>query len=157
MAPVASNGQATQQSSAEVVDTNKTAETRPTAEIANDRSTPNLVAVRLNVDLEDYPLLRDAAGEAPTNRPIHLTATLTEMFLRLPENCPPGPYTISIRNTGLNRTYLNSKARSSNGKFRTLNATLDLGKLEPGSYVLCVSPASQVPFCYEARVTSRPK
>ncbi len=148
------NGNATHQAGGEVSEANQSAEPQPTLAIPEERSTPGLVAVRLDVDLEDYPLLRDAVGEGPTKNVIQLTATLTEMRMRLPENSPSGPYTVNIRSPELDRTYLSSTAQWSNGKAGSLQTTLDLRKLEPGRYVLCISPASQVPFCYEAGIAS---
>ena len=151
---VTSNGKETTQPSPEVADPNKSTERTP-PETTGERSTKNLVATRLNVDLEDYPLLRDAVSEGPRNKPIQLTATVTDLILRLPESSPPGSYTVSIKNPKLDRTYVSSSAQVSNG--RTLKATLDLRELEPSRYVLCVSPTSQVPFCYEASVAASSK
>jgi len=154
---VTSNGKATTKPSPEVVEANKSTESTPPSEITGERLTKNLVAARLNVDLEDYPVLRDAAGEGLKIKPIQLVATLTEIILRLPEGSPSSPFMVSIKNTKLDRTYLSSRAQVPNSRTRILKARLDLRKLEPGRYVLCVSPASEVPFCYQASVAAASK
>lgn len=153
VSPITSNGKASQQPSANVADSNKAAEPRSTSESPGKPSSPSLAAARLTIDLEDYPLLREGVGEDLANKPIQLSRSLTEMVLRLPEGGRRGRYTIRISNTKLDRTYVSSQARSSKGK--ELRTTLNLSKLKPGRYVLCISPAGHVPFCYEVRVGAR--
>jgi hypothetical protein len=105
------------------------------------------------VDLRNYLLQRgNEPGEEPP--PLQIEQKTTAFTITLPEDSPPGTYSVSILDA-FGKSIRTRSSYSADGK--RLSATLNLDNLRNQKYRLCVSRSEEPPNCYPIVITNRGK
>lgn len=105
------------------------------------------------IDLRNYsPQRSGEASEEPP--PVQLEQKPTAFTITLPEDSPPGTYTVSVLDA-FGKVIKTRNSYSADGK--RLTATLNLDNLGNQKYRLCVSRSSEPPNCYPVVITNRGK
>lgn len=105
------------------------------------------------VDLRSYSMQRgNEPGEEPP--PLQIEQKPTAFTITLPEDSPPGTYSVSILDA-FGKPINTRISYSADGK--RLTATLNLNKVRNGTYRLCVSRSDEPPNCYPIVITTRGK
>lgn len=108
------------------------------------------------IELDDYTALRGAGGHSgQDHKTITLDGSRYELTLALPEGSEAGHYRVSVEDE-FGRTKVSAASSSTDG--RLLRVVLDLSRLSPKSYMLCVAHRSdngeeEPPRCYELRLS----
>ncbi len=105
------------------------------------------------VDLRNYsPRRGSETGAEPP--PLQIEQKPTAFTITLPEDSPPGAYSVSILDA-FGKQIRTRTAYSADGK--RLMATLNLDNLRSLNYRLCVSRSDEPPNCYPVLITNRGK
>lgn len=101
------------------------------------------------VDLDNYPVFRRLGEDLP---PIELPAIRAHLVLHLPETGTAGKYRVSLIDA-FGRALVSETAVSSDGV--KLHVKLDLRRVTPKKYRLCLSRKYEAPAYYDAVVRRR--
>lgn len=105
------------------------------------------------VDLRNYsPQRGSETGQEPA--PLQIEQKPTAFTITLPEESPPGTYSVSILDA-FGEQIRTRTSYSADGK--RLTATLNLDNLRSRNYRLCVSRSDEPPNCYPIVITNRGK
>jgi hypothetical protein len=105
------------------------------------------------VDLRNYsPRRGSETGAEPP--PLQIEQKQTAFTITLPEDSPPGAYSVSILDA-FGKQIRTRTPYSADGK--RLRATFDLDNLRSRNYRLCVSRSDEPPNCYPIVITNRGK
>jgi len=105
------------------------------------------------LDLRNYsPRRGNETGVEPP--PLQIDQKPTAFTITLPEDSPPGTYSVSILDA-FGKPVKTRASYSADGK--RLTATLNLDNLQSRNYRLCVSRADEPPNCYPIVITNRGK
>lgn len=105
------------------------------------------------VDLRNYsPQRGSETGQEPA--PLQIEQKPTAFTITLPEDSPPGTYSVSILDA-FGKQIRTRTSYSADGK--KLTATLNLDNLRSRNYRLCVSRSDEPPNCYPIVITNRGK
>jgi len=103
------------------------------------------------IDLEDYPVLREAgAAGGEGAKAIQLAPARARLLLRLPESSASGWYRVSVVDES-GRTVATTGARSAGGQ--RLSASLDLRGVAEKSYRLRLARAGEAPDDYPLSIS----
>jgi len=103
------------------------------------------------VDLQGRAITRSGEGTTET-KPIMLQREPEELAIELPFGSQPGAYEVQIvRSAGHPLLSSTGASKIENGA-TTLNAKMDLSKLQPGNYFLCVRRVPWDWTCYPVQV-----
>ena len=103
------------------------------------------------VDLEGRAVTRSEEGKAET-KPLVLAREPEELTIRLPFGSMEGAYQVQIvRSAGNPLLSASGNAKLENGT-TALTAKLDLSKLEPGNYFMCVRRVPWDWTCYPVKI-----
>jgi hypothetical protein len=98
---------------------------------------------RIEIDFNNYRVQRGGKnGENPTSE---VSKTTVAFAITLPEGSAAGEYGVFLEDA-YGAAVKKTSAQSSDGK--TINVEIDLSKLVPQKYRLCVSRKSESPSCY---------
>ena len=103
------------------------------------------------VDLRNYSPQRggETGAEPP---PLQVEQKSTAFMITLPEDSPPGAYSVSILDA-FGKPIKTRTSYTADGK--RLTATLNLNNLRSRNYRLCVSRSDEPPTCYPIVITNR--
>lgn len=118
-----------------------------------DEHKPALAANTIMIDLGGLQVLR---GVGPTAGEHVVTAkqSLNRLLIKLPVDSPAGPYTVIVVDA-FGEKVATGKTRS-RGR-RTLAVDIDIRKIPPKRYLLCISQEQGAPSCLPLNVTAGPQ
>lgn len=122
------------------------APTQPAGQAAESQ----IAAVLVRVDLDDYPVRREAIQPDGGGKPIRLPRSRLRLRLRLPERSAAGRYQIRIVDAADNSQ---AEGTGSSRDGTSLTVSLDLSRLAERTYRLSIAHAGEAPDYYPMVVT----